>query len=174
MARLFVSAANTNSVYTVGVSASNELQVVENINLSMTPRQPLGMTPSALALGSDGNRLYVVCSDANAVAVVDVSQDRSDVLGFVPTGWYPTAARGLSDGRLVVLNGRGLRSLPNPARTESDAPARIHLRRGQRGGIRGPHPNRHGVVYRSHQGRPAARVFEDRPGEFAVSRRAPG
>jgi hypothetical protein len=56
----------------------------------------------------------VVCSDANAVAVVDVSQDRSDVLGFVPTGWYPTGARGLSDGRLVVLNGRGLRSLPNP------------------------------------------------------------
>ena len=114
VARLFVAAANTNSVYAVGVSASNELQVVENINLSMTPRQPLGMTPSALALGSDGNRLYVVCSDANAVAVVDVSQDRSDVLGFVPTGWYPTAARGLSDGRLVVLNGRGLRSLPNP------------------------------------------------------------
>jgi len=114
VARLFVSAANTNSVYTVGVSASNELQVVENINLSMTPRQPLGMTPSALALASDGSRLYVVCSDANAVAVVDVSQDRSDVLGFVPTGWYPTAARGLSDGRLVVLNGRGLRSLPNP------------------------------------------------------------
>ena len=113
-ARLFVAASNTNSVYTVGVSASNELQVVETINLAMTPRQPLGMTPSALALGADNSRLYVVCSDANAVAVVDVSQDRSDVLGFVPAGWYPTAARGLRDGRLVVLNGRGLRSFPNP------------------------------------------------------------
>jgi YVTN family beta-propeller protein len=114
VARLFVAAANTNNVYTVGVSASNELQVVETINVSMTPRQPLGMTPSALALGPHGNRLFVVCSDANAVAVVDVSQDRSDVTGFVPTGWYPTAARELSDGRLVVLNGRGLRSLSNP------------------------------------------------------------
>jgi len=114
VARLFVAASNTNSVYTVGVSASNELQVVETINVAMTPRQPLGMTPSALALGAKKNRLYVVCSDANAVAVVDVSQDRSDVLGFVPTGWYPTAARSLSDGRVVVLNGRGLRSFPNP------------------------------------------------------------
>ncbi|HUS08642.1 MAG TPA: alkaline phosphatase family protein, partial [Bryobacteraceae bacterium] len=56
----------------------------------------------------------VVCSDANAVAVADISESRSRVMGFVPTGWYPTAARGLSDGRLVVLNGRGLRSLPNP------------------------------------------------------------
>src|SRR5260370_5847354 len=72
------------------------------------------MTPSALALSAHGNRLYAVCSDANAVAVVDVSQDRSDVLGFIPTGWYPTAARALEDGRLVGLNGRGERSFPNP------------------------------------------------------------
>jgi hypothetical protein len=114
VARLFVSGANTNSVYTFGVSESNELHLVESINVAMTPREPLGMTPSALALAADGKRLYVVCSDANAVAVVDVSQDRSQVLGFVPTGWYPTAARALGDGRLVVLNGRGGGSLPNP------------------------------------------------------------
>jgi YVTN family beta-propeller protein len=114
VARLFIAAANTNSVYTVGVSESNELRLVETINLAMTPRQPVGMTPSALAVSAQGDRLYVVCSDANAVAVVDIAQDRSDVLGFIPTGWYPTAARALEDGRLVVLNGRGLRSFPNP------------------------------------------------------------
>src|SRR5581483_11986353 len=39
---------------------------------------------------------------------------RSHVLGFVPTGWYPTAAKALADGRLVVINGRGSRSYPNP------------------------------------------------------------
>ena len=115
VARLFVTAANTNNVYTVGISEANELQMVETINLALTPRQPLGITPSALALSPHGNRLYVVCSDANAAAVVDISQDRSDVIGFIPTGWYPTAARALADGRLVVLNGRGLRSFPNPA-----------------------------------------------------------
>ena len=114
VARLFIAAANTNSVYAVAVSESNELRLVETINLAMTPRQPLGMTPSALALSPDGKRLYAVCSDANAVAVVDVSEDRSDVLGFIPSGWYPTAARSLADGRLVILNGRGLRSFPNP------------------------------------------------------------
>jgi YVTN family beta-propeller protein len=114
IARMFIPAANTNSVYSVSVSEGNQLRLAETINVSMTPRQPLGMTPSALALSPDGNLLYVVCSDANSVAVVDVSQDRSRVLGFIPVGWYPTAARALPDGRLAVLNGRGARSYPNP------------------------------------------------------------
>jgi DNA-binding beta-propeller fold protein YncE len=113
-ARIFVSAANTNNVYSVGVADSGDLRVVETINVSTTPNHPLGMTPSALALSPDQSRLYVVCSGANAAAVVDVTAARSQVLGFVPTGWYPTAASALPDGRLVVLNGKGSRSYPNP------------------------------------------------------------
>lgn len=112
--RLFVAAANTNTVYSIGVSETKELRLLESIDVSMTPRQPAGMTPSALALGPDSQRLFVVCSDANALAVTDVSPPRSHVLGFIPTGWYPTAARALPDGRLVVLNGRGLRSSTDP------------------------------------------------------------
>src|ERR1022692_1945439 len=113
-ARLFIAASNTNSVYTLGVSEGNELRLVETINTAMTPRQPAGMTPSALAIGQQGKHLYVVCSDANVVAVVDISEERSHVEGFIPTGWYPTAARVLPNGTLVVLNGRGLGSHPNP------------------------------------------------------------
>ena len=113
VARLFVASAHTNRVYAIGVSEDRSLRLVETINVSFTPRQPLGMTPSALALSPDGNRLHVVCSDANAVAVADVSGERSRVVGFIPTAWYPTAARVLPDGRLVVLNGRGPGSYPN-------------------------------------------------------------
>jgi YVTN family beta-propeller protein len=112
-ARLFVAAANTNAVYDVGVGASKELNVIESINVSMTPRQPLGMTPSALALSADARRLYVACSDANAVAVADISGERTHLEGFIPTGWYPTALRALKSGALVVLNGKGGRSFPN-------------------------------------------------------------
>ncbi len=114
VARLFIAAANTNTVYTVGATEGKELQLVESINVAMTPRQPAGMTPSALALSPDLKRLYVVCSDANAVAVADISEEHSHVEGFIPTGWYPTAARALPNGTLVVLNGRGLGSHPNP------------------------------------------------------------
>ena len=106
-ARIFVSAANTNTVYAAGVSDNGDLRVLETINVATTPDHPLGMTPSALALSPDQSHLYVVCSGANAAAVVDVTAARSQVVGFVPTGWYPTAARALADGRLVVLNGKG-------------------------------------------------------------------
>ncbi len=112
--RIYVAAANTNAVYSVTVSEGKELRNAETINVSMTPRQPLGMTPSALSLAADGKRMFVACSDANAVAVVEFGEERSHVAGFVPTGWYPTAVRALADGRLLVLNSRGLRSYPNP------------------------------------------------------------
>jgi DNA-binding beta-propeller fold protein YncE len=114
VARLFVAAANTNSVYSVGVGAGKALKILESINVSTTPRHPLGMTPSALSLSADRNTLFVACSDANAAAVVDVSGDRSSVQGFIPTGWYPTAVLALPSGGLVALNGKGLRSYPNP------------------------------------------------------------
>jgi YVTN family beta-propeller protein len=113
-ARLFVAAANTNLVYTVAVNDVKDLLVVESMNVAMTARQPLGSTPSALALSPDRNRLYAVCSDANVVAVINVAGARSDVAGFIPTGWYPTAARVLRSGELLVVNGKGLRSYANP------------------------------------------------------------
>jgi YVTN family beta-propeller protein len=112
--RLFVAAANTNSVYVVALNSAKDLSVVERINVAMTPRQPLGMTPSGLGLSPDGKRLFVACSDGNVAAVVDVSGVRSRVEGFIPTGWYPTAVRALPSGALVVLNGKGVRSYPNP------------------------------------------------------------
>ena len=113
-ARIFVAAANTNNVYSVAVSDNGDLRPVETINVSTSPMHPLGMTPSALALSNDKARLYVVCSDANATGVVDVTEERSHVLGFIPTGWYPTAVKQLADGRLVILNGKGTRSYPDP------------------------------------------------------------
>jgi DNA-binding beta-propeller fold protein YncE len=113
-ARLFVAISNTNSVASVGINADGSMRLLERLNLSLYPEQPVGMTPASLALSADEDRLYTVCSDTNAVAVADVRTARSIVMGFVPTGWYPTSMVELPDGRLLVLNGRGPRSFPNP------------------------------------------------------------
>jgi DNA-binding beta-propeller fold protein YncE len=112
--RLFVAAANTNRVHVFGLNAAKDVRPLEVLNVALYADQPAGMTPSALALDKEEKRLFVVCSDANAVAAVDISGAKSSVDGFVPTGWYPTAARVLPNGSLVVLNGRGARSFPNP------------------------------------------------------------
>jgi DNA-binding beta-propeller fold protein YncE len=111
--RLFVTAANTNQVFVVSVSDSNVLKLLETLNVAMTPRQPAGMTPSGLALSPDQQKLFVACSDANVVAVADISEARSQLEGFIPAGWYPTATRVLADGRVLILNGRGLASYPS-------------------------------------------------------------
>jgi DNA-binding beta-propeller fold protein YncE/phospholipase C len=111
--RLAVACANTNHVYVLAKNAG-AWKVKEKVNLSLTPRQPSGTTPSALALSPDKRRLYVACSDINAIAVADVSGKSTKVLGLVPTGWYPTSVRALRDGRLLVLNGKGMGSHPNP------------------------------------------------------------
>jgi len=112
--RLYVAVANTNAVRVAGVSSSGQMSPLESIHVALEPRQPLGMTPSALALSPAEDRLFVVCSDANAVAVVDVAGEQSRVLGFLPAGWYPTAVGALAGGMLAVANGRGGRSYPNP------------------------------------------------------------
>ncbi|HYZ83066.1 MAG TPA: YncE family protein, partial [Bryobacteraceae bacterium] len=110
--RLAVAAANTNQVEFYEKRKAG-WRATELVNLAFTPKQPVGMTPSALALSPDGKTLLTVCSDANTVAVVDVGGKRVRVAGYLPAGWYPTGATWV-DKQVIVLNGRGSRSLPNP------------------------------------------------------------
>jgi DNA-binding beta-propeller fold protein YncE len=112
--KVFVSAAHTNDVFVLTSGEDGSLRELERISVSLSPRQPVGMTPSALTLSADGRRLFIACSDGNAVAVADVADSQARVLGFLPAGWYPTETAELPDGRLLILNGKGLRSFPNP------------------------------------------------------------
>ena len=106
VARIFVAAANTNSVYSLGVTEANDVKPIGAISFAMTQRQPVGMTPSALGVDSATSRLYVACSDANTVAVADVAGVQAAVLGLLPVGAYPTAVKPLAGSRLAVLNGK--------------------------------------------------------------------
>ena len=112
-ARLFVACANTNSVFVVDVASKT---AKEQVSVALFPNAPPGATPNGLSLSPDGQTLLVANADNNAVAVVDVSDPaRSSVNGFIPTGWYPTAAEFSRDGsRIFVLSGKGLTSSANP------------------------------------------------------------
>ena len=149
----------------VGVTAAKECNVVESINIAMTPRQPLGMTPSALALSADGKRLFVACSDANAVAVVDIAdgaQPRARLhphrlvshrgARAAPTArWWCSTARGcapIPTRRTAPIPSKR----PNPVHAGEPAPPACST---------WPHPDRHGVVDRAVHRRATRRLDRD-------------
>jgi sugar lactone lactonase YvrE len=111
--RLFVACANTNAVWVVEVASRKG---TEQISVSLFPGAPPGSTPNGLGLSPDGKTLLVANADNNSIAAADVSREgESRVIGFIPTGWYPTAAAFSRDGkRIFILSGKGLVSSPNP------------------------------------------------------------
>ena len=111
--RVFVACASTNDVAVIDAKRGI---VTETISTALFPKAPEGSTPDALALAPDGKTLYVANADNNCVAVVDIAvPSKSQVKGFIPTGWYPTSVAVTPDGkRLLVGVGKGNQTKPNP------------------------------------------------------------
>jgi DNA-binding beta-propeller fold protein YncE len=108
---LFVANAHDNSVSVIRLTDKKTLEVLQT---ALYPDAPNGSTTNSLALSPDEKTLFIANADNNCLAVFDVQKPgESKAKGFVPTGWYPTSVRCI--GRhIVVANGKGLSSLPNP------------------------------------------------------------
>ncbi len=110
--RLFVACSGGDTVAVVNAKGVAE----ENIRVSPDPSGPkVGTTPLALTLSKDGKRLFVADAGLNCIAVVDTSiQRQSRVLGFIPTGWYPSAVAVSPNGKMLYVGvGKGMASRPN-------------------------------------------------------------
>ncbi len=108
---LFVSHGDDNVVSLIDLKAK---KVIETLTTSLYPDAPVGSTPDGVALSEDEKTLYVANADNNCLAVFDVSEKgKSRSLGFIPTGWYPTAVK-VIDNSIWVTNGKGFSSMPNP------------------------------------------------------------
>jgi YVTN family beta-propeller protein len=120
--RLFVACASSDSVAVIDARRGI---VTETIMTGLFPRAPEGSTPDAVAISPDGETLYVANADNNCVAVIDVeTPGRSQVKGFIPTGWYPTSVAVTPDGKsLLVGVGKGNQTKPNPIDKTKDEPA---------------------------------------------------
>jgi YVTN family beta-propeller protein len=110
--RLFTANANNNSVSVINLKTKKE---TEKIISSLSPDAPYGSTPNAICFNNDESVLIVANADNNYLALFDISKkDKSKSIGFIPVGWYPTSVKMLSSGKILVANGKGLTSLPNP------------------------------------------------------------
>ncbi len=110
--RLYVSNGNQN---TVTVIDTKQRRAIETINVALTPKAPEGSTPNALALDRKNHMLFVANADNNCIAVVNVAESgASQVMGFIPSGWYPSALHLTPKGVLYIGNSKGLTAHANP------------------------------------------------------------
>ncbi|HWT06527.1 MAG TPA: bifunctional YncE family protein/alkaline phosphatase family protein, partial [Xanthomonadales bacterium] len=107
--RLYVANSDDDDVAVVDLAKE---RVIARVPVPFARRGAVGASPNALAL--DGDRLYVTCGAANAVAVFRTTAGGLVPLGAIAVGWYPTAvAVDRVHGVLYVANGKGESSHAN-------------------------------------------------------------
>lgn len=112
---VFVTNGNNDNISVISIDKDT---VVSTIYIKPDPRikQFRGVIPFGLALSPVQQQLFVACSGINAVAVVDVS--KLEVIGFIPTGWFPAKLKVSNDDKkLIVANAKGFGSGPNGGST---------------------------------------------------------
>jgi len=117
---VFVSNGTNDNVSVISIEKDT---VVNTIYLKPDSRvkQFRGVIPFGLALSPDNQRLFVACSGINAVAVIDAK--KLNVLGYIPTGWFPSKLKVSNDGqKLIVSNAKGFGSGPNGGSTFQPGP----------------------------------------------------
>src|SRR5207244_4460367 len=96
--------------------------LVAMFDTSLQDQKFAGAFPTALAQSTDGKQLFVADSSLNAIAVFDVSRINPSnpvydvaaqrALGFIPSGWYPSALAVIGDN-LLVATAKGEGTGPN-------------------------------------------------------------
>ncbi|HEY4050652.1 MAG TPA: beta-propeller fold lactonase family protein [Acidobacteriaceae bacterium] len=110
--RLFVACSNDNTIHVIDI---NSLQVIERLSTTLTPLAPEGSTPDSLEIDSARKLLYVANADNNSVAVIRITnRAHSTVMGFIPTGWYPSALALVEHGGVLYIgNSKGEEGHPD-------------------------------------------------------------
>src|SRR5262249_46766465 len=94
--RIYVANNNSDSISVIDVKTN---EVVQTQTLS--EKNMRGYAPTALALSTDGNTLYVACGGLNAIAVLHTKD--LHVAGLVPTAWYPNSLSLSPDGKYIAV-----------------------------------------------------------------------
>ena len=131
-AKIFVADAHSDDLTVFDVNAPQSVR-----RISLTPFEGAlpGSTPNALAFAPDGSRLYVANAWDNAI--VALSPDTEQIIGAIPTGWYPTAIAVSPDNKtLYVTNMKGARTFPR-TRKRQPLDTQVNLQFGGTYGVKG-------------------------------------
>ncbi len=93
---LFVSNGNNDLIERV-VASGHRIEVSHRIRPSPLVAGLRGVSPAGMAVSPDGSRLYVAEMGLNAIGVLDART--LEVIGHIPTAWYPYRVAVSPDGR---------------------------------------------------------------------------
>jgi YVTN family beta-propeller protein len=108
---VLVSNGTNDNISVISIAKDTVIHTIP-LKLDSRVKQFRGVIPFGLALSPDQKRLYVAESGINAVAVINVADQK--VLGHIPTGWFPSKIEVSRDGKkLIIANAKGFGSGPN-------------------------------------------------------------
>lgn len=108
---VYVSNATNDNISVMDPATGKVLNTIK-INIDQRIDRFRGLIPFGITLNNDESRLFVALSGLNSVAVIDTRS--SEVIGHIPTGWFPTKLCLSPDDKfLYVVTARGLGSGPN-------------------------------------------------------------
>jgi sugar lactone lactonase YvrE len=113
---LYVALANRDMAAAVDVSGRGDMHVLRFYDTKLPGQTYFGAVPDAIAISPDGQRLFVANASSDAVAVYNAGRGQSKTsirpIGFVPTGWYPTALAATAS-ELLIATAKGEGTGPN-------------------------------------------------------------
>ncbi len=114
--RLYVAIDNADVVAVIDtqrLALQGTIPAVAPPGLLAGAKRYRGASPNALALSADERTLYVTDRGLNALAVIDLgaAAGAGEVVGLIPTGWYPSDVAVGPHDRLYVVN---TQSVPGP------------------------------------------------------------
>src|SRR5262249_10088645 len=108
------SNGNNDSISILDPQTYEEKRRVSLSLLQGVDRRIKGVQPVSVALSPNAKYLYVAEAGINAIAVIRLEGREPEVLGHIPTGWWPSAVQVSSDGlTLYVANAKGRGAGPN-------------------------------------------------------------
>ena len=88
---------------------------MSRLSTTLSPQELETRRPTRLELDPTRKLLYVANADNNSIGVINIANPKqSEVVGFIPSGWYPSAlSLGNGGQMLYVGNGKGQASYPD-------------------------------------------------------------
>lgn len=116
---LYAALGNRDTVAALDLS-NDSFKLKGYFDVRLPGQSFFGAEPEALAVSTDGGRVYVANLGSDAVAVLDTrkltrgaaGKGMIEPMGFIPTEWLPTGVA-LSEGKLYIATGKGTGTGPN-------------------------------------------------------------